>query len=341
MTRLRIVLATLAAVAALGLVGAGAVVTFGLFDTSARAGHWRITEWVLHTTFRNDIKRRAPPASAVPDLADPGLIALGARHYDSACRLCHARPGETAGATIAAMEPPPPQIEEAVRSWAPAELHRIVEHGAKMTGMPGWPAGGREDEVWAVVAFLMAVKGGMDGDGYDRLTAPHQGGYCAGCHGGELAHVPRLDILSGEYIASALAAYRSGARPSGIMAHAATRLPAFADARLARTFAGQEAAVPAPASGPAPEAAETGARIAREGRGKVPACVACHGPANANPLIPSLDGQREPYLVAQLRLWRDGRRGGADRAPLMAQAAHALEEQEIEALAAYFSRLSR
>lgn len=338
--RLRIVLATLAAVAMFVVAAGVSVVAFGLFDTSARSGHWAITEWVLHTTFRNDVKRRAPPTSAVPDLADPALIELGARHYDGACRMCHGVPGSSADATIAAMEPPPPQIEAAVLSWAPAELHRVVEHGAKMTGMPGWPVDGRADEVWAVVAFLAAVQGGLDAEGYGRLTAlPSQGGYCAGCHAGALAHVPRLDILGEDYIRAALAAYRSGDRPSGIMAHAATQVSASADAKLAQAFAGAVGVVAA-ASGPQEASrAEAGARIARQGRGTVPACLACHGRANANPLIPSLDGQREAYLVAQLGLWRKGHRGGAERAPLMVRAASTLEDAEIAALAAYFSSL--
>lgn len=137
MNRLRVILVTLAAVAGLAAPAGAAVVFLGLYNTSAKSGHWAITRWALHTTFKNAVELRAPPAEKVPeDLEDPALIELGARHYDSACRMCHASPGEVADATIAAMVPRPPQIEEATANWQPAEMHWIVEQGVKMSGMP-------------------------------------------------------------------------------------------------------------------------------------------------------------------------------------------------------------
>ena len=66
--------------------------------------------------------RRAPSAPEGPrDLDDPALLELGPRHYDSACRMCHARPGAEADATIASMVPRPPHIAEAVADWRPAQ----------------------------------------------------------------------------------------------------------------------------------------------------------------------------------------------------------------------------
>ncbi|MTH64850.1 c-type cytochrome [Paracoccus shanxieyensis] len=329
------VIATLAGLAVLGAIAGLAVVFFGLFDTSARRGHWAITDWAMHTTFENAVKWRAPAASEVPpDLDDPALIELGARHYASACVTCHATPGRDADATIAAMVPHPPQIQQAVKPWQPQHLHWIVDQGVKMTGMPAWPAEGRKDEVWAVVAFLNAVRDGMTAEDYTALTQTGEQGYCASCHGPDgTSRAPRLDILSPDYIAASLAAYRSGARASGIMQHAASKLPATADARLASAMAD----LPAPPRPAVTGDADAGAVLADQGAGEVPSCLACHGPQNRNPLIPSLDGQGQSYLAAQLRLWRDGHRGGAARAPLMAQAAQQLTDDQIAALAAYFA----
>lgn len=56
---------------------------------------------------------------------------------------------------------PPAHIAEAVADWRPEEMHRIVNEGVKMSGMPAWPASSRPDEVWAVVAFLTAIDRGM------------------------------------------------------------------------------------------------------------------------------------------------------------------------------------
>lgn len=336
MNRLRVIMMTLATVVGLGILVGIAVVFLGLYNTSAKSGHWTITGWILHTTFENSVELRAPPSEKVPeDLADPALIELGARHFDSACRMCHASPGHVADATIAAMVPPPPRIEVATANWQPAEMHWIVEQGVKMSGMPGWPAKGRGDEVWAVVAFLSAVKGGLGPDDYAALTVPAPQGYCAGCHGSQgTVRAPRLDILSPEYIATALQAYRTGARPSGIMSHAISQVDPAADASLAAELSGL---TPAPKGdeGQAP-AVDAGA-IARSGAADIPACLSCHGPRNRNPHIPTLDGQGQAYLEQQLFLWRDGQRGGGERAVLMHAAAQSLTDLQIRSLAAYFA----
>jgi mono/diheme cytochrome c family protein len=55
------------------------------------------------------------------------------------------------------MLPSPPDLAVAMRPWKERELFWIVKHGFKYTGMPGWVALGREDEIWAVVAFLKKV----------------------------------------------------------------------------------------------------------------------------------------------------------------------------------------
>ncbi len=220
------------------------MVSFGLYNVSARAGHLPGVSWVLHTTYRNSVKRRAPEASAVPNLDDPDLVALGAGHFDSACAFCHATPGEIQSATATSMSPAPPHITEAVSDWEPQHLFIIVKDGVKMSGMPYWP-GEREDEVWAMVAFLRSV-GGMGAEKYAALQAPQAGtedpvlGYCATCHGRDgnsgNGHIPRLDILTGDYMAETLTAYRTGARNSGFMAHAATQVPAEELERMARHF---------------------------------------------------------------------------------------------------------
>ena len=44
-------------------------------------------------------------------------------------------------------------LEDSVVDWSDEELFWIVKNGFKYTGMPAWPAQGRDDEVWAQVAF--------------------------------------------------------------------------------------------------------------------------------------------------------------------------------------------
>ncbi|MDS9468887.1 c-type cytochrome [Paracoccus sp. MBLB3053] len=345
MTRLRRLLAridgfsvtlTLGVLAVAGLLALALVIGFGLYNVSARKGHFAPVEWVFHTIFRNSVAMRA--ADHAPERLDtPEMIALGAGHYEQACRICHGRPGAPQSATIRAMEPAPPHLQSLAGAWNPSELHWIIHQGAKMTGMPAWPAV-RKDDVWPVVAFLRAAAQ-MDSASYDLLTGRPAQGACSMCHGAGGASrntlIPRLDILSPEYIASSLHAYRDGRRDSGIMAQAASRLDDATIAQLSSSFdEPEETAEKMTMTGP-------GAELAARGRGSVPSCRACHGPwpAPLNTAFPALAGQHGPYLRRQLLLWRDGPRGGGELEQLMHLAARDLTNAEIENLAAYYSAL--
>ncbi|WP_226781662.1 c-type cytochrome [Oceaniglobus trochenteri] len=340
------VLQTLAALAVLAGLAGGAVVGLGLYNVSARVGHLQGVSWVLHTTFRNSVRLRAARPAEMPDLSDPALIELGARHYDTACRSCHAAPGEAQSATMAAMVPAPPPIGQAVQGWKPYQLHWIVANGIKMSGMPPWPAQ-REDDVWPVVAFLSSVQQGMEGADYGTLTrlpdeeAPLA--YCLGCHGdGGLAQVPPLNGQGAAYLEMALQAYRGGTRASGIMAQAAREVPPETMGDLARWFAAQPVAPIPPQDMPA-DLVERGRALVHADTGDpdVPACRACHGPdrSERSAFFPNLAGLPAPYLRTQLGLWRDGRRGGGPQAGLMRKAARHLDDSDIAALVAYYASL--
>lgn len=73
------------------------------------------------------------------------------------------------------------------------------------------------------------------------------------------------------------------------------------------------------------------------GKGKTGTCVACHGAEgiSPNPLWPNLAGQKDQYLIAQMKAFRDGERVNAMMSPMM----KALSDQDIEDLAAYYSSL--
>ena len=351
---MRTVIKTLIVLALLGAVGAVTIVGLGLFNVSARAGHIPGVSWVLHTAYRQSVKLRAPDAEQVPDLSDPDLVALGAGHFDSACSFCHAAPDRIHSATADAMSPEPPHITDAVADWQPQHLFTIVKDGVKMSGMPYWPAENREDEIWAMVAFLTHVRE-MEGAGFDALLASDARAddtaltYCASCHGATgdskgNGHIPRLDILDEGYMQGAITAYRTGARDSGFMAHAATQLPPDDLTRVIRHYAA------APPDGPTPtaplppaelELMEQGAGVAAIGNIDAPSCASCHGPGldQTKPGFPRISGQPRPYLAQQLKLWRDGTRGGGPRKELMEKAARNLSDAEIDALALYYSQL--
>ena len=65
------------------------------------------------------------------------------------------------------------------------------------------------------------------------------------------------------------------------------------------------------------------------------ACIYCHGEKGeaSNPIYPRLAAQNREYLVRQLRLFRSGAR----KSDIMNEQAGDLKDDEIEALATYFS----
>ncbi len=70
------------------------------------------------------------------------------------------------------------------------------------------------------------------------------------------------------------------------------------------------------------------------GRDLAAACAICHGTDGANASgLPSVAGQPKDYLVLQLRNFRDGKRA----ATVMQQIAKGLTEDQIDAVATFWS----
>ena len=76
---------------------------------------------------------------------------------------------------------------------------------------------------------------------------------------------------------------------------------------------------------------------AAAGEAKSATCAACHGPKgiSPNPIWPNLAGQKDAYLVKQIKAFRDGGRTDPSMAPMAA----ALSDEDIANLAAYYSAM--
>lgn len=72
------------------------------------------------------------------------------------------------------------------------------------------------------------------------------------------------------------------------------------------------------------------------GQAKSATCAACHGVigVSANPIWPSLAGQHESYIVQQLQAYQNGTRSD----PMMTAMAMGLSEQDMQDIAAFYSR---
>ncbi len=343
----RILVAT-AALAALVLAGF-ATMASGIVSIGASGGHWTLSEWLLRFGKRRSIATHSIGIDA-PQL-DDRLVRIGAGHYHGGCQPCHGAPGMAPLGIAPSMLPSPPDLQASVYAYDDAALFYVVRHGIKLTGMPAWPATTRDDEVWAVVAFLRALSA-LDAEGYRSLVfgevEPHSGApqvvtaQCARCHGSDglgRGVFPKLAGQPAGYLHASLRAYATGGRHSGIMRIVALRLDDTDMHDAARWYASR----PPPAG--TGEASALGADIAAHGlpSRRIPACNDCHAASERHhDRYPRLAGQDRAYLAQQLRLFIQRRRGGSDYAGVMQQVtAHALEDGEIDAVAAFYAAMRR
>jgi hypothetical protein len=89
-----------------------------------------------------------------PALDAPQLVLQGAGHYETGCRPCHGSPEYRHSRIPQQMTPHPPYLPPVTPAREPEDLFYIVKHGVKFPGMPARPAPQRDDEGWAMVAFL-------------------------------------------------------------------------------------------------------------------------------------------------------------------------------------------
>ena len=163
---------------------------------------------------------------------------------------------------------------------------------------------------------------------------------CAACHGPEgLSPTNANPHLAGQdagYIAAALAAYKSGARPNPIMQGMAAGLAPEDMQALGAYFASQK---PPSAMARDKALALRGQQIWRGGikSSSVPACAGCHGAAGRGIPVqyPRLAGQHPELTFAWLKAYADGGRPH----PVMAVVAAKMTERDMRAVAEYAAGL--
>jgi cytochrome c553 len=250
-------------IAAALMVGGLLFAASGVISIKASSGHWGVTAWLLNFVMRRSVKTHALPID-VPLLDDEALVLKGAGHYEIGCRSCHGAPDLSQQLRIPEwMTPHPPNLSREVSKWKPNELFYIVKHGVKFTGMPAWPAQTRDDEVWAMVAFLLRLpsltaddyrrlvrgkESKLDGDAAVRALVGSQQAAdavlqnCARCHGVDgtgrgNGAFPKLAGQKPDYFISAMRAYADGRRFSGVMEPIAVAISPESAVELARYYA--------------------------------------------------------------------------------------------------------
>ncbi|WEX89709.1 c-type cytochrome [Sinorhizobium garamanticum] len=347
-------IAKVLAVAAAGVIAVGAVVVWsGVYNVAASRDHLRITTWLFEVIRERSITTHSYPVKA-PPLDDEGMVRLGAGHYEGGCAPCHSRPGEEINAIARGMLPAPPDLRTVGERRPVEEIFWIVKHGMKYTGMPAWSSSQRDDEVWAVTAFLARLPGatddyadlaGLTRDAPDNppgdLTHGRALTQCARCHenegnGTNGDRIPRLAGQNEAYLLRSLQEYAERRRASGAMEPVVGPLDDNERRRQASYYSALRPAAMEKAAAPDPAQLRRGESIALRGipQQQVPACMSCHS-GRQSPHFPLLAGQHAAYITGQLRLWQQGGRRGSAYGRIMAAVAEALDPAQIEDVAAY------
>jgi cytochrome c553 len=345
------------------------VAASGIIPIKASSGHWSITRWFLSFSMKRSVTTQSLGLESPYALDAQSLVAKGAGHYETGCAPCHGSPKVQSPWLARQMTPNPTYLPPKLAEWEPEELFYIVKHGVKFTGMPAWPSQNRDDEVWAMVAFLRTLPN-LDAEQYHRVVTGEDAATadsaqirslqkpenvkraivdnCGRCHGLDglgrgTGAFPRLAGQSQTYLFAALQAFARGERHSGIMEPAVAGMSSEEMSELADYY--ENLNTPSTSSShEAASAIERGKEIAIDGIPvqRVPSCVSCHGPGaiDRNPHYPQLAGQYVDYLVLQLELFSEGRRGGSAYAHLMLPVATRLTREQMRDVAIYYASLS-
>jgi cytochrome c553 len=160
---------------------------------------------------------------------------------------------------------------------------------------------------------------------------------CAACHGADGNSVnPQVPSIAGQpklFIEHQLILFREGVRISDQMAPVVKGLKDAEIIKLAEHFS-KLPAKSMESGKPNQELLGKAKTLAQKLR-----CGICHASDfSGQNQIPRLAGQREVYLEAEMRAYRDGKRTGGDT--IMAAALYGVSDADIKALAHYLSRSS-
>jgi len=143
----------LALLGAVALAGGAAFVLGGI---SARPEPSTL-ETRLARALRHRLIPAAARAAANPVAATAEAIASGRAHFADHCASCHGNDGRGETSYGRRMFPRAPDMTApATQSLSDGELFWIVEHGVRMTGMPGFGDDdpGNDRESWELVHFV-------------------------------------------------------------------------------------------------------------------------------------------------------------------------------------------
>ncbi len=85
------------------------------------------------------------------------VLLAGMKMYRNDCAGCHGSPGKPSEWGTRDFYPPVPQFADEPPDMPAPQMFLVVKHGIRYTGMGGWEALAKDEEIWTVVAFLSHI----------------------------------------------------------------------------------------------------------------------------------------------------------------------------------------
>lgn len=145
--------------AAIGLVTVVSAAWFAAGGLDARATPGPI-ETRLARAARHRLVPSAARAASNPEPATAENLKDGREHWADHCASCHANDGSGDTPMGRGLYPKAPDMRlPATQQLSDGELFHLIEHGVRLTGMPGWSTGTDDGAraSWHLVQFIRAL----------------------------------------------------------------------------------------------------------------------------------------------------------------------------------------
>jgi thiosulfate dehydrogenase len=128
-------------------------IRFGLIDPRADIPVSSLEQKIAMPSLDAAVGRRAPETQNPVHPTDDNLIA-GMKIYQTNCASCHGDIRSPHGMFADALYPRAPQFFEDAPDMPENQNFYIIQHGIRLSGMPGWKQTLSEQEMWQVTTFL-------------------------------------------------------------------------------------------------------------------------------------------------------------------------------------------
>jgi mono/diheme cytochrome c family protein len=135
------------------LLGEFLWVRLGFVDSRADVPESVLERKVAMPSLDASLDRHAGEARNPIAAADASLLA-GMKIYQTNCAACHGDPRQPHGALADSFYPRAPQFMEDAADMPENQNFYVIQHGIRLSGMPGWKSTLSEQEIWQVTTFL-------------------------------------------------------------------------------------------------------------------------------------------------------------------------------------------